>query len=135
MLETAAETKAAKSNCPSIAILITPDFSHNNPDIEPNMRGTESIIAPCSKPVNGMNFPAATQHKNARMLPNPNKKLPNERFFFFLKRRYAIATPNKAISKKINAPLFEAIFHSLINFHSSPRTNPKVISSVLLDFR
>ena len=135
MLATTAETNAANNNCPSIAILITPDFSHSNPDIEPKIRGTESMIAPCNKPVNGMNFPAAAQHKNAKILPNPNKKLPRVRFLFFLNSRYEIATPKKATSKNINAPLFEAIFHSLINFHSSPNTNPKVTSSVLFDFK
>ena len=84
MLATAAETKAANNNWPSIAMFITPDFSHNKPDIEPKIKGTESMMAPCNKPVNGMNFPAAAQHKNASMLPKPKKKLPIVRFLFFL---------------------------------------------------
>jgi hypothetical protein len=40
MLATTAETNAANKSCPSIAILITPHFSHSNPVIETKISGT-----------------------------------------------------------------------------------------------
>ena len=76
--------QAANNNWPSIAILITPDFSHNKPDIEPKINGTENITAPCSIPVNGTNLPLAVQQMKAKILPNPNTKLPSNIFLLLL---------------------------------------------------
>ena len=75
-----AETHAAKSNCPSMAILMTPDFSQSKPDIEPKINGTENITAPCKMPVNGTNLPLAVQQRKAKILPKPNMKLPSSIF-------------------------------------------------------
>ena len=134
-LATIPDTKAAASNCPSMAILITPDFSQSKPDIEPKIKGTESMSAPCNKPVNGMNLPLAAQQRNAIVKLKPKIKLERLRVRFDLSCKYPTNTPITDNRRNIPAPVFEAITHSFISFHSSPTINPNVIGSVFSELK
>ena len=52
-----------------------------------------------------------------------------------LKLRREVKTPSKVKTKNIKAPVLGSIFHSLINFHSSPKIKAKTTSSDLFEFK
>ena len=54
---------------------MTPDLSESTPAIAPKINGTDKSSAPCSKPVKGMNLPAAAQQRNDIKKVAANKPL------------------------------------------------------------
>ena len=118
------DAKAPARSCPSIAILITPDRSDSTPAIAPKISGTESSKPPCKRPVRGMNFPAAAQHRNDIRNVDPKTRLMILECLRTLKRpkaTSAVATDSMAKSK---APDLESTTHLSSSTHSFPRVKP-----------
>ena len=116
------DIKAPASNCPSIAILITPDRSESTPAIAPKISGTDKKSAPCSRPVNGMNFPAAAQQRNDIRNDVPKIALAARMVLRARNCSAAITTASSAMTAKRSAPDFELTIISLAMTHSLPST-------------
>ena len=64
-LATTAERNAPASNCPSIAMLMTPARSQSTPESAPNTSGTARNTEPRNSPVKEMVLPAMAHTRNA----------------------------------------------------------------------
>ena len=86
-LVTTAATKAPDSSIPSIAMFTTPARSHRTPDRAPNAIGTDRWTVVSRTPVRFIDWPAATQVRNAKT--NANATRP---------RIIAVRAPNPRVS-------------------------------------
>ena len=61
-----APAKAPRSSWPSMAMLMTPDRSHRQPESAPSTSGIEASIVDCMSDTNGSGIrPASDQHRKA----------------------------------------------------------------------